>query len=328
MNEPSSIDASFRARPARLMRTIPGAVSPRRTAGDQRVRPPSPGTRGELRRLLRALVVMEDVRPDPDETSTCRPGRRAGEATRRVPHRPRDRPGWYGRRVRGRAGVARRRVAIKVLRPGSSISTSAPALPAEARAAARLHHTNIVPVFGVGEDGGTFYYVMQYIEGRPLDQVLVELRRMRGPRGLRHSPSAENRRRPDGEDVPPRLSASRPRQRWPCPCGVAGWDRGVPDGPGRPRMPSGRPRVLGPPRPAWRRVPPLGRVARGRPPDSTRRTWPTSASRWPRPWSTPPPGCLHRDVKPSNLLLDVWGHLVDRFRPRQGDRDGGPHGQG
>ncbi len=31
----------------------------------------------------------------------------------------------------------------------------------EARSAARLHHTNIVPVFGLGEEGGLHYYVMQ-----------------------------------------------------------------------------------------------------------------------------------------------------------------------
>jgi serine/threonine protein kinase len=30
----------------------------------------------------------------------------------------------------------------------------------EARAAGRLHHTNIVPVFGVGEHRGRAYYVM------------------------------------------------------------------------------------------------------------------------------------------------------------------------
>jgi WD40 repeat protein len=44
----------------------------------------------------------------------------------------------------------------------------------EAKAAGRLHHTNIVPVFGVGEHRGRAYYVMQYIAGRPLDVVLKE----------------------------------------------------------------------------------------------------------------------------------------------------------
>jgi WD40 repeat protein len=49
----------------------------------------------------------------------------------------------------------------------------------EARAAARLHHTNIVPVFGVGQQEGLHYYVMQFIQGLGLDAVLDELRRLR-----------------------------------------------------------------------------------------------------------------------------------------------------
>ncbi len=49
----------------------------------------------------------------------------------------------------------------------------------EAKAAARLHHTNIVPVFGVGEENGVGYYVMQFIQGQALDEVLEELRRMK-----------------------------------------------------------------------------------------------------------------------------------------------------
>src|SRR5262249_37861690 len=42
----------------------------------------------------------------------------------------------------------------------------------EARAAARLHHTNIVPVFGVGEHGDRHYYVMQFIDGESLNRRL------------------------------------------------------------------------------------------------------------------------------------------------------------
>ena len=48
----------------------------------------------------------------------------------------------------------------------------------EARAAAKLHHTNIVPVFGVGEQDGMHYYVMQFIQGLGLDEVLDEIQRM------------------------------------------------------------------------------------------------------------------------------------------------------
>ena len=42
----------------------------------------------------------------------------------------------------------------------------------------KLHHTNIVPIFGVGEHDGTPYYVMQFIRGQGLDEVLGELKRM------------------------------------------------------------------------------------------------------------------------------------------------------
>ncbi len=42
----------------------------------------------------------------------------------------------------------------------------------EARTAASLHHTNIVPVFGVGEQDGLHYFVMQRIDGIALDAVI------------------------------------------------------------------------------------------------------------------------------------------------------------
>ena len=53
----------------------------------------------------------------------------------------------------------------------------------EARAAARLHHTNIVPVFGVGECEGVHYYAMQFIQGQGLDVVIDALRRLRDGSG-------------------------------------------------------------------------------------------------------------------------------------------------
>ncbi|MEZ6063751.1 MAG: serine/threonine-protein kinase [Planctomycetaceae bacterium] len=55
----------------------------------------------------------------------------------------------------------------------------------ESRTAAMLHHSNIVPVFGVGEHNGILFYAMQFIEGRPLDMVLEELRRIREPQLFR-----------------------------------------------------------------------------------------------------------------------------------------------
>lgn len=73
-----------------------------------------------------------------------------------------------------------RHVALKVLPTHFWTSeTQRGRFQREARAAARLHHTNIVPVFGVGEHDGIPYYVMQFIPGQALDDVLVELRRLR-----------------------------------------------------------------------------------------------------------------------------------------------------
>ncbi|MGP0068379.1 MAG: protein kinase domain-containing protein, partial [Isosphaeraceae bacterium] len=46
----------------------------------------------------------------------------------------------------------------------------------EAQAVAKLHHTNIVPIFSVGEHEGVPYYAMQYIRGHGLDQLLEQWR--------------------------------------------------------------------------------------------------------------------------------------------------------
>jgi serine/threonine-protein kinase len=73
-----------------------------------------------------------------------------------------------------------RRVALKVL-PAHLLADPKhrKRFEREAKAAARLHHTNIVPVYGVGESDGLYYYVMQFIHGLGLDEVLIELRKQR-----------------------------------------------------------------------------------------------------------------------------------------------------
>ena len=53
----------------------------------------------------------------------------------------------------------------------------------EVRSAARLHHTNIVPVFGVGQQEGLHYYIMQYIQGLGLDEVIEELVKLQSDSG-------------------------------------------------------------------------------------------------------------------------------------------------
>ena len=73
-----------------------------------------------------------------------------------------------------------RHVALKVLPPHTLLDPrQLQRFQLEARAAGRLHHTNIVPVYGVGEQDGTHYYVMQFIRGKGLDQLLQGLCQIR-----------------------------------------------------------------------------------------------------------------------------------------------------
>ncbi len=69
-----------------------------------------------------------------------------------------------------------RRVAVKVL-PQSSLlnARQLQRFHREAQSAAGLHHTNVVPVFGAGEEGGYHYIVMQMIPGVGLDEILLQL---------------------------------------------------------------------------------------------------------------------------------------------------------
>ncbi len=65
-----------------------------------------------------------------------------------------------------------RRVALKVLPFAAALDPKQlRRFKNEARAAAQLHHTNIVPVFGVGCERGVHFYAMQFIEGRTLAEA-------------------------------------------------------------------------------------------------------------------------------------------------------------
>ncbi len=71
-----------------------------------------------------------------------------------------------------------RRVALKVLPLAAMMDPRhLQRFHNEARAAAVLHHTNIVPVYAVGSERGVHYYAMQFIDGRTLAAVIDELRR-------------------------------------------------------------------------------------------------------------------------------------------------------
>jgi serine/threonine protein kinase len=76
---------------------------------------------------------------------------------------------------RARQRSLNRIVALKVLAAGAVQSERAVRrFQHEAQAAARLHHTNIVPVYAQGEADGAFYYAMELIDGRPLSRALRE----------------------------------------------------------------------------------------------------------------------------------------------------------
>ncbi len=90
-----------------------------------------------------------------------------------------------------------REVALKILsQPALRSKGSLDRFQLEARSAARLHHPNIVPVFDVGQEGDTWFYTMQIIQGRGLDRVLEDMRLAR-----KSSPSRPAERRLSGLDT-------------------------------------------------------------------------------------------------------------------------------
>lgn len=79
-----------------------------------------------------------------------------------------------------------RAVAIKTLKPEYREEAEiARRFLDESRAAGRLSHANIVTIYDVGEADGVPYIAMEYVEGRPLDQMLASDGRMDMERALR-----------------------------------------------------------------------------------------------------------------------------------------------
>jgi serine/threonine-protein kinase len=74
---------------------------------------------------------------------------------------------------RGRDQVLGRTVAIKVLSPRyAGDPTFVERFRREAQAAARLNHPNVVNVFDTGSDGNIHFIVMEYVQGRTLEDIL------------------------------------------------------------------------------------------------------------------------------------------------------------
>jgi serine/threonine protein kinase/WD40 repeat protein len=144
-----------------------------------------PELAGQIRKLLPAMVrVEQDLTIDPDPVAAGVPlgsptlARQLGDyrIVREIGR------GGMGTVYEAEQVSLGRRVALKVL-PGHAVGDrkAEDRFRREAKAAARLHHTNIVPVFEVGRDGDAAFYAMQLIAGQGLDQVIEELKRLRDP---------------------------------------------------------------------------------------------------------------------------------------------------
>jgi serine/threonine-protein kinase len=86
---------------------------------------------------------------------------------------------WAARRVgsRGTEGI----VAVKTLLPTHEDSEQLQGmLRSEARLASQIRHPNVAETFELGEQEGTFYLVMEWVEGEPLEQILRAARSMGG----------------------------------------------------------------------------------------------------------------------------------------------------
>lgn len=142
-----------------------------------------PEHQSELRQVLETVLIVDRLRPDsqPDVFEGMESSH--GAALPQIKD-------YQLLRVAGRGGMGvvyeaiqkslDRRVALKVL-PQSLMPNqrARQRFQLEARAAAKLHHTNIVSVHEVGSDNDHDFYAMQFIEGDALDDVIASLREIR-----------------------------------------------------------------------------------------------------------------------------------------------------
>ena len=135
----------------------------------------NPQIASEIRELFSTIVVMEELRTKKviESAQTSSMPSQLGDY-RIVSEIAR---GGMGIVYEAEQVSLGRRVAVKVL-PTHALRRKRDIrrFEREAQTAASLHHSNIVPVFGVGEENGQRYIVMQLIRGVGLDEILHEIR--------------------------------------------------------------------------------------------------------------------------------------------------------
>ena len=146
--------------------------------------------RPEIHRLCRQVLAFDDLVGAPPrevQSETSAEGE-SGDGARRLGD-------FLLREELGRGGMGvvyladqvslGRRVALKVLPPGLSLSSvHVERFRREAAAAAKLHHPGIVPVHSFSEVEGTLAFAMEYVPGRGLHDIVDDLR-MRQPDTVR-----------------------------------------------------------------------------------------------------------------------------------------------